>query len=219
MPSCLVVANADDALLNAMRGLMGRAWELATRTPWDKTKQFELDELFRHMMSVKYHDPLSSDMAGPICHANIDTKKDEGKLVSQIIDDLPTLATAPLVLSMDDKDKLIQKKILTVVLATLCYMNTKNPDQQKYKFHDRPKLGIVAPTAVIVGSDFDRCPPGWHLRQAHFRTLGDERFRRDESGQARVIWVKGAEVGKGREPAGDEAKEVEAKETEQASRK
>jgi hypothetical protein len=134
---------------------------------------------------------------------------DDGKSVSQVIEELPTLGNNPMVSSMNDRDKLVQKKVLTVILSALCYLNTKDPDVRKYKFHDRPKLGRIPPDAVVIGERFERMPPGWHLRKAHFRMLTHERFHRDDAGQVRVRWVREAEVGKGREPAGEKAKEID----------
>ena len=155
----------------------------------------EIDELVGRLLSIKYLIPFATERLGPICHANINTDLDEGKPVSQIIDELPILAKEPMVFSMNDRDKFVQKKILTVVLSTLCYLNTGDPDVQKYKFHDRPKLGKIAPEAIIVGANFSRCPPGWHLRQAHFRTLGHEVKKRSEPRAQRDLGSGGGSPG------------------------
>jgi hypothetical protein len=158
------------------------------------------------MFAIKYRDPTAPFDSSPLCHGNINFKLAEGKTVEETIDELPTLNN-PAIVDMNEHDKFIQKKVLKLALATLCYLNTADPDVAKYKFHNRPKLGAFSPDATIIGQKYEKAPPGWHLREAHFRTLRDPRFHRDDEGKPRVIWVRSAEVNKGREAAGEAIKE------------
>lgn len=206
MPSCMVIAKPDDACLGAIGGFMEQVVKIQALP---RQPSIHVDPALKNAFLIKYRDPLSpqEDIIAPMCHANLDLLRTEGKTVEQAIEELPLLQKAVRVTAMDDQDKMIQKNVMTVVLATLCYLNTNKPDLQSYKFKDRPKLGTIPPTATLIGGRFDRCPPGWHLRSAHFRTLANERFRRDETGKARVIWVRSAEVSRGTEPSGDKIKE------------
>ena len=219
MPSCLVIAKVDEATVGALNAVTRSVCkrqidvlqafrEAAGLKKFDYKHWSEIDPKLPNMFSVKYRDPLIPDgeLVGPICHGNINFSKAEGMTVDEVIDGLPMIKHGHIT-PMDDRDKYIQKSIFTTVLATLCYMNTKNPDAKPYKFPDRPRLGTIPPDAIVVGQAFDRCPPGWHLRSAHFRKLEHERFQRNEEGKAKIIWVRSAEVGKGQEPAGMQPKE------------
>jgi hypothetical protein len=208
MPSCMVIAKPDEACLGAISGFMEHVVKIQAKTLTVKPSVY-VDPALKNAFLIKYRDPLTpkENIFAPMCHANLDLLKTVGKTVSEAIEELPLLQKAVRVTAMNEQDKMIQKNVMTVVLATLCYLNTNEPDLQPYKFKDRPKLGTIPPTATLIGGSFDRCPSGWHLRSAHFRTLANERFRRDETGKARVIWVRSAEVGKGAEPAGDKIKE------------
>lgn len=223
MPSCLVIAKLSDVDMEALRDLARRAGEMERRKisaeraerglpPISPDNVFtEVDSFLTKMFSIKYRDPLTDPSVmggGPMCHANFNFTEVEGKEIDEVIDTMPKLKSEGFITALDQQDKEIQKHILRLVMGLLCYINTKDPDVQPYKFHDRPKLGKNAPDAVIIGKRFDKAPPGYHLREPHFRHLRHERFQRDDKGAVKVIWVRAAEVGKGRDLAGDQRKEI-----------
>lgn len=210
MPSCMIIYKLDEQTKNAMRVFMKDCGEyqkqminelraVSGQGAINQVEMFINPDLER-LFSIKYRDPLKDWESAPLCHCNIDLAKCAGKTVDEVIDNLPLIEHAVLVTAMDERDKAIQKQVLTVVLGTLCYLNVNDPDIATYKFKDRPRMGIL-PSAQILGASFDKMPPGYHLREPHFRWLKHERFKREQDGTPRVIWVRPTEVGVGRDAA------------------
>jgi len=191
LPSCLVIIKPNEATLSAMQGWLSKASPKAI---------INIDPNLSNLFSIKYS--LPSDPY--LYHANLDFRKEEGKNIEEIIENLPTIQNMN---SLSDSDKNIQKNVLRAVLGTICYLNTKDPDVSSYKFCDRPHFFNTPPKSVILGKNLTKCPPGWHLRKAHFRTLEHERFKRDETGSPKIIWIHAAEINKELKPAGDKVKE------------
>ena len=155
-----------------------------------------IDPELKNLFSIKYRDPLSTEERMPICHSNLHMHEDDGKEIDEVINNLPLVATSRLITGMSDADKKIQIETMRVVMGALCYLNTAEPDLSDYKFPDRPKLGTIPPSAVVLGRNFSTFDE-WQMRSAHFKTLVHERFKRDESGKPKVIWVRPYEVNKG----------------------
>lgn len=221
MPSCLVIAKLSPTDMSALRELAKRAGEFERKMISKDLRAMGLpeidpknvftgvDEWLAKMFAIKYRDPLvPANELAPMCHANIDFTNDNGKSIDELIDTMPTLKAEGLITALDQQDKYIQKHVMRAILGLLCYINTKDPDMAPYKFKDRPSFKMADPDAMILGGKFDKAPPGYHLREPHFRHLRAERFRRDEKGDVRVIWVRGAEVGKDRQLGISPAKEI-----------
>jgi hypothetical protein len=231
MPSCLIVAKPDDAVISAIHSWMEKVSQRCLANELEDMSGVRLDtskikmpvyveEEMRNLFAVKYRDPTEpDDLLAALCHSNLNLVADAKKPIKQAIDELPLMQHSAHVMGMTERDKLIQKHIVTTVLAAISYMNTTNPDMKDYKFKDRPRVGTIPPKATVLGGSFQRCPPGWHLRKPHMRHLWHERFKRDEGGNVRVVWIHTVEVGKGRLPAGQAVKEMdveqEVKPTEQ----
>lgn len=204
LPGCLVILKPNEATFSAVK-------QMAKKAEPHYGGKIMIYEILKDMFSVKYHDPQDDDISGAIVHCNVPAALTRGLTVDQLIDNLPQIralqeANPDFNTSLDDRDKMIQKWVVTAVLTTLSYLNTSNPDVQPFKFKDRPRMGAVPPNASIIGSNFTRCPPGWHLRRPHIRWLRDERFKRDEQGRVRAIWIHAAEINKEASPAGQAPK-------------
>ena len=221
MPSCLIVALPDTAFLSALTSVATETAQIQldlinrqrrqNGLPMEVGRKTIVSPGLASMLCIKHRDPFELEtardgdtMPASICHCNLDCRLFK-PTIDEIIEDLPLMEG--LTVPMNDRDKLVQKRLVAMVFATLCYLNTAKPDIAKYKFHDRPRMGAIPPSAFIIGQNFERCPPGWHLRSAHFRTLRHERFRRDEDDKPRVVWVRSAEIGKGLEASGGQPKE------------
>lgn len=204
LPGCLVILRPDDATFATVE-------QMAKKAEPHYGGKIMLFELLKDMFSVKYHDPHDESITGAVVHCNVPSSMTKGLTVDQLIDNLPEIHSfkdmdPTFRVTLDDRDKMIQKWVVTAVLTTLSYLNTSNPDVQPFKFKDRPRVGSIPPNATIVGSNFTRCPPGWHLRRPHMRWLRDERFKRDEQGRVRAIWIHAAEINKNANPAGQAPK-------------
>lgn len=210
MPSCLIQFGINDEAqtileeLNRQCGALQQkmlndmARRLKRRTPIVKN----LGVYVKDQFSCTYGDPYNPDPLTPIiCTCNLRIGEDDGKTADEIIDNMPLLKGSKTIVPLDDRDLHVQRHVLRAVIGTLLYMNTKDPDIQSYKFKDRPALGSFPPTAFLVGGKMERMPPGYHLRDAHFRTLRHERFKRDDEGKIKVIWINMTEIGVGRPPA------------------
>lgn len=210
MPSCLVISGIDDITMNAIHRYMTMAGE---HTLNERKQMFNVlglpfgaqenkvtvDPELNKLFSIKYRDPTAIPPSAPICHGNVNSDEDEGKEIDEVIHSLPLVATSRLVTKMNELDMKIQIQVMRAIMGALCYMNTAEPDMTDFKFPDRPKMGTIPPKAVVLGRNFSPYDE-WAMRAAHFKTLTHERYRRDESGKPRVIWVRPYEVNKDRKP-------------------
>jgi hypothetical protein len=216
VPSALVMAAADDATLSALEGTM----RVIAKIQEDLSGQevpVHVDRNVMKLFTCKFRDPRDNcamkysngDVVNPICHANVNLDFDEGKPIEEVIEGLGELTGAPGAIPLDELDKKIQRAVLLGVMGALCYLNTADPDVSKYKFRDRPSMGKASADAILLGAKLDRMPPSWHLREAHFRTLRHSRFKRDDAGAARVVWVRTAEI-KGEGPSEPDRDQIPA---------
>lgn len=210
MPSCLVISGMDDMTTDALHRFMTMAGERtldererifnSLGIPFEKrTNTVTIDPEIKKLFSIKYRDPTAVPPSSPICHGNVKADEDEGKEIDEVIRSLPLVASSRLVTKMSEFDMKIQIEVMRAIMGALCYMNTAEPDMTDFKFPDRPKMGTIPPKAVVLGRNFSPYDE-WAMRSAHFKTLAHERFRRDESGKPRVIWVRPYEVNKDRKP-------------------
>jgi len=117
------------------------------------------------------------------------------------------------VLSLSANEKLFMQKVCKIALGVVCYQNTKDPDIQPFKNQNRFKAGAVRPSEILVGNNMEaQAHRGWHLRSSHMRFLRDKRYRRDEGGKVRVIWVREHEVNRNKKASVPEAKKTKAEE-------
>lgn len=75
---------------------------------------------------------------------------------------------------------------LRIALATLCFLQLKQPEIEKVSNFDHPLMGNRADVSLL-GRDCIACA---FMRAAHFRTLVNERYHRDAMGYPRIIWVR-----------------------------
>jgi hypothetical protein len=104
----------------------------------------------------------------------------------------------------------LQGRILSLGMRFLAYMSAfpelvKPGLPENMKLRDKkmmPKNSRTIQMHPVI-----RDSPAAHYRSHHFRTLADPRYRRDEQGNVRVVWVRPALVGGKRESFTAEAPE------------
>lgn len=205
--SGLASVNPDMATLNAKLSFVREA---ALRMPFKLAFPPELTGEHVSIAHIQYRSPFEADRAA-MYHARIGTQKHKGQTVEALIDAMTVpehtgymseAANAP-------HEKQVQTRMMRIMLGVLCYLNTKDPDTKAYRDKNRPSLGDRPPQGILLGSTLERMPPGWHLRKAHWRFLKHDRYKRDQQGQARCVWVRAAEINRPELPAVPGAKITE----------
>lgn len=182
--SCLVALDPTEAELGAMQEFLSRG--LGHKIDFHSP---------RRSLAVRFA-PNTQEL-GVMIHLVIDLDREKGKSIDDVIMSLSSFQyTAMQKLSPIEKEA--EKKICRVVLGLLCYLNTKEPDLLGFKDRNRPAFGALRPTEFLLGASFTR-DISWHLRRAHWRFLKHERYKRDEAGSARCVWVRSAEINRGAE--------------------
>lgn len=102
----------------------------------------------------------------------------------------------------DPVDIQCQKDILRLLFNFLTCVQCDSGVLKNFKFHDRPALSPIKPSAEILEK------MGFHLRCSHYRTLRDERYYSDKvkfpsypPSNWRIIHVKDSLVKRNAEPA------------------
>jgi len=179
MPGLLVMAKPSDATLLAMDRFFDSALG----------PKFGLDrECQKRMFSIRY-----GEEDGTIYMANIDYEKSDGKSIEEVILGMPVLRGVDSGLNEEEKTREVY--IMRVLMGVLAYMSLDDAEVEACKAHNRPRMGVEV-NGVVLGKGYvDRAEMEGHMRDGHFRRLRDERFKRDEEGRVRVIWVRECEVG------------------------
>jgi hypothetical protein len=144
--------------------------------------------------------PISELELGAMIHVVIDLDSEKGKPIDDVIQSLEPFRYSGEMVALAPIEKEAEKKICRIVLGMLCYLNTKDPDVGEFKNRNRPAFGSLRPTEFLLGASFTR-DIAWHLRKAHWRFLKHERYKRDEAGSARCVWVRSAEINRGADPS------------------
>jgi hypothetical protein len=128
-------------------------------------------------------------------HAAFSFDKEKGKTIEEVFRGLPRFAreTEGLMLPLGEREHDLEKKLSTIALGVVCYLNTQGPDAIASKASNRPHISPIFPSVTLFGQ---MTPPdaAWHIRKAHWRFLRSERFKRDDGGKVRCVWVRSSEV-------------------------
>jgi hypothetical protein len=193
-PSSLVLAKPDDTIINCMREILDEASGQYTLSQhYGNVKpNFKIEDEVRNVFSIRFRSPTDND---GICHLNINTKKSMGEPIDKVIDEIGLFQEKAGVTALSVTEREIEKRIARIALGIICYYNTAEPDILDWRNKSRGRMSETRPSETLLGSTFERASPGWHLRRAHWRFLKHERYKRDEGGSVRCIWVRAAEVG------------------------
>jgi hypothetical protein len=96
-----------------------------------------------------------------------------------------------------------------LVTSTICFLNTKECDIQKFKMVHRPQFRAMSPTGHILGESIPPYEIGAHLRRGHFRVYKDDKYAKNLDGTFKVGWVRPALVNPKGSPAVPDAKILE----------
>lgn len=199
-PSCLAVVTPDDVTFNAINSCLKQATNDQTaqkRIARGLPVSYHVPEGFKDMATIRFRSPVDN---GGICHMTFSSIEDKGKKIDDVIDSLGTYTKSSVgMVKLNDVEREMEKRLMTIVLGVLCYLNTSEPEIEAFKDRNRMSLSAVKPDAVILGKSIERAAPGWHLRKGHWRFLKHERFTRKDP--ARCVWVRSAEVNKEQKPA------------------
>jgi hypothetical protein len=149
------------------------------------------------LFSMRHGCPDKNDPLAEVQMHNCNLKLDELKNnnIEDVIEALPTILSG---VAFNDQEKKIQKVLCHLVMSVICYLHMDEPDVEKIKPSNRPRMGNTLPNAFVLGR---KMPAGSFFRKAHFRRLMHERFKRKDGGGFRTIWIKSYEVNKGQEAA------------------
>lgn len=95
-------------------------------------------------------------------------------------------------LDVKNASKDLLSSIARIALGVICYLNTQNPDVQPHNDFSRPRYARRI-NSIILGKDVQR-DEFFIIRKAHWRYLRDERYKRDEDGNVRMLWIRPANV-------------------------
>jgi len=164
--------------------------EFAKKFCQDITKKFNLKtnlemQCPQKLIAFRMADPKASDFTvKPMLIFNLDPDWCKDKDIEEIIEQSPVLKTADVPLNQEENQ--IMKAVVKLTFGALCYLNLKNREAEAAKAHNRPRIGIP-PSVLLLGK---RCISSTFMRDGHIRTLAHERFRRDEYGFPRLIWIR-----------------------------
>lgn len=100
-----------------------------------------------------------------------------------------------------EKERLIQSTVIRVVLGIIAYATAFPEALREGLPKAKPKeLGKIVleknfNPMTLTGPSAEHSHRAMHFRQGHFRVLANQRFKRDENGQIRVVYVREAIVG------------------------
>lgn len=173
VPSLLVLVGPDEATTNTIMKLLDRAGMV-------------IDGGIDHVSNafrMMYGQPPEK------YQSNVDLRETKGKTIDDVINELPAFKVGH---SLNDAEKKQSASLMRLIMGTLCYLNVREPDLRTFKDKQRMQLG-EKPSCILLGDKF-KPSPSWYLRRAHFRILRDERYRRDDEGKPRVVWIRETEV-------------------------
>lgn len=203
-PGTLVLAKADDAILSAFNNFATLSTNFITKNlneyqklrglPPIKPDQPDISDDLQKMLSLRFQSPVDQSL----CHCVINSSIDAGKSVDAIIDGLKMFDNSG-IFELNQDEREIEKRLMRIVLGSMCYLGTQDPDVIEYRNRNR-KSFYNKPKEILLGGKFEK-DTSWHLRKAHWRFLKDKRFERDKDGNVKCVWVKSAEVNKYSPPA------------------
>lgn len=181
VPSFMIAVMPGQAEVNACNTFMQSSLQ-------HRQYRYTLNESVGDLVYIRYQAP-----EGGICHANIPAELFVDRSIDEVVDALGErrLDTFQFTVEFTEADKTIQKTILRIVMGLLCYINTEAPDVQQWSSNNRPAIGNLKPQGWRVGAAL---PEAWFLRKGHFMVLRHERYARQDSGKARVVWRRPHEV-------------------------
>jgi len=200
IPSALVTAGLDDTYRNMMNEFIERNTAIINEELNRSRKEIG-------MKSVPYTPPkITSDRfkidyslgtdALYHCVIPLDDDNFTGKNITEIIESLGVICDTA---KLSPEEVETQKYLARIIFGLICYINLPEPDMQKHKDHSRAAIGPNRPQIFMLGKKETEC--SWHLRKGHWRILKHERYKRNEDGTIKTIWVRPTEVNKGHAPA------------------
>ena len=178
LPSCLVTINPSEAEQNAASRITKEVLNL---------KNVDMHGLYDDILNFSF--AFEDD----VWAVQVPLSEFDGKTVDEVA---------------AIKTREIDRKLIRVIFGILAYWNTKQPDIEKWKNHNRGKFGDIKPSEYLIGSKIQN--ETWFLRSGGPVMLGHPRYRRDETGHIRIIWRKAAEHNPdGRPPVPQSKRKVE----------
>lgn len=155
----------------------------------------------RHSIGVRYRG-----LDRTLYHALFEASDCKDKTIDEVLETLGPvgrgLDKSPQDMSLEEMD--CQKKMHRIAFGAMCYLNTVEPEVEKFKDAQRPRY-FMPPESRLLGKSVSR-EEVHSLRVAHWRFLRHEKFKRKEDGGVRVVRVRAANVhysGRLREKAED----------------
>jgi len=180
-PGTLVVAKPSQASMDAMDRFMKKAAGNG------------LDmESYRNIFSMRYvmDDETLPEGMNSTYAMNIDLTKNGEMEIEDVIRKAPDMEHVDA--TLNDEEKKNQAAIMKLVIGALCYLSIDNAEKEDAKVFDRPRMG-VKPSCLILGKNYKEIAR--HMRKGHIRRLRHEKYKRDEDGNVRMVWVHEHEVG------------------------
>lgn len=214
IPSALCLVNPDNPTFEALRKKLKQGGDIMVEEinelrkvdgypPINCENIYTINPSMQDCIRITF-----ADCDNASCHISIPTKNEvfKDKSIDWIINNMGTLKGSEIGLNNEEQE--ISRILTKIVFGAIAYYSVKDSDIERYKFHGRPALGKSSPECVIIGGKMSH-DKGYHLRRGHYRVLAHERFKRDNSGNVRVVWVSGSEVNKDNDPANSKRKVVE----------
>lgn len=105
--------------------------------------------------------------------------------------------------SYDVKNKDEIRAYIKLAVGVMLYASLN--DAEKRAFPAQTSKAFGEENGELLGETFT-ASPSWHLRKACFHVLSHPRFKRNEDGTPRRIWVRSCEVAKGKDMSFSEEK-------------
>jgi hypothetical protein len=200
-PSSLVFIKPDEPIISAIRNFLNKAIALLSVRTRMKIPEMHISRMVTDAFSVRFRTEDEG-----ICLINVPCEDYIGKSASDIIDNIGVVDEVKQgsVVELAENEKVAQKNITKIILGLIAYCNTQEPDIINWKNHNRSALGAIKPTEFLVGSRIRDAK--WFIRSGGPVILAHKRYKRDEHGNARVIFRRAAEVNKHAKPVVPEEK-------------
>lgn len=150
---------------------------------------------YGELFSLRFKSPFDDG----IMHMTISVKDEKGKPIDEIVDGLGRCQYSWRLVDASGEEKEVEKRLMRIVLGIICYLNTVDPESRAYMDRNRPSYSERPAELFLLGEHIPR-EVSWHLRKGHFRFLRSERFKRDDSGKVRCVWVRASEVNRDKAP-------------------
>ena len=127
----------------------------------------------------------SGTFAASLAKFGLDKLSDKYKNIDEYINNNPENKIRDFSSRSKDEVNMIFASI-KYTWTTLCYLNLDHHESELARDQNRPNAGGVKPKIHLLGSS---TPAHAFMRRGHIRCLRHERYRRNDDGSLRIIWV------------------------------